>query len=33
MPEGALEYVDYEFCEQGEVPMELEGDEEADETQ
>ena len=22
-PESSLEYVDYEFCEQGEVPMEL----------
>ena len=32
LPEGALEFVDYEFCEQGEVPMELEK-EETDETQ
>ena len=31
VPEAVLEHVDYEFCEQGEVPMELE--EEADETQ
>ena len=25
VPESALEYVDYDFCEQGEVPMELDG--------
>ena len=29
-PESSLEYVDYEFCEQGEVPMELERGEESE---